>query len=183
MSYMKWSPFGLFLIAETRRQLTVNIGRYWVKVFHQLFIIRKKMKTTLKLIVCVFGAIAISTQCKAQSSNYRHLVDSLKITDPDELAICKLYDDAVTEYFTEWKQYTTNGTKPTPAQQQALNKKFQEREKEIKPQVESFRKKVGSNYQQAMNFAWFCSYEAMRIANSMGFKNGAYPGYPPSANH
>jgi hypothetical protein len=141
-----------------------------------------KMKTTLKLILCVLGAITISTQCKAQGPSYQHLIDSLKITDPDELAICKLYDDAVNAYFTEWKQYTTNGTKPTQAQTQALSKRFHDREQEIKPQIESFRRKVGSNYQQAMNFAWFCSYEAMRIANSMGFKNGAYPGYPP-ANH
>ena len=141
------------------------------------------MKTTLKLILCLLGVITISTRCKAQGPTYQHLIDSLKITDPDELAICKLYDDAVTAYFAEWKLYTANGTKPTQTQSQALSKKFQEREKEIKPQVESFRKKVGSNYQQAMNFAWFCSYEAMRIANSMGFKNGAYPGYPPASNH
>lgn len=141
------------------------------------------MKTTLKLILCALGVIAISTQCKAQDSKYQHLIDSLKITDPDELAICKLYDDAVTEYFTELKQYTSSGTQPNQAQMQAVNKKFQAREKEIRPQVESFRKKAAANYQQAMNFAWFCSYEAMRIANSMGYKNGLYPNYPVPANH
>jgi len=141
------------------------------------------MKTTLKFILCLLGTIAITARCKAQDSKYQHLVDSLKITDPDELAICKLYDDAVTAYFTEYKQYTTNGSRPTQAQSQALSKKFHDREQEIKPQIESFKRKVGSNYQQAMNFAMFCSYEAMRIANSMGFKNGAYPGYPTPANH
>jgi hypothetical protein len=141
------------------------------------------MKTALKLFLCILGVMAISSQCKAQDSKYQHLVDSLKITDPDELAICKLYDDAVTAYFTELKQYTTNGAKPTQAETQALGKKFRERQQEIKPQIESFKKKIGSNYQQAMNFAMFCSYEAMRIANSMGFKNGAYPNYPVPANH
>ena len=141
------------------------------------------MKTALKLFLCILGAVAISTQSKAQDSKYQHLVDSLKITDPDELAICKLYDDAVTAYFTELKQYTTNGAKPNQAEMQALGKKLREHEQEIKPQIESFKKKIGSNYQQAMNFAMFCSYEAMRIANSMGIKAGAYPNYPVPANH
>jgi hypothetical protein len=143
-----------------------------------------KMKTTLKFILCILGVIAVSTQCKAQPSNYQHLIDSLKITDPDELAICKLYDDAVNAYFTEWKQYTTNGTKPTQAQTQALSKEFHAREQAIKPQIESFKKKVASNYQVVMNFAQFCQIEAMRVYGSM-YPNmkGMNPGYPPPANH
>jgi hypothetical protein len=143
------------------------------------------MKTTLKLILCILGSIAISTQCKAQDSHYQHLIDSLKITDPDELAICKLYDDAVTTYFTELKAYTSNGSKPSQAQQQAIGKKFQEREKAIKPQIESFRRKAASNYQVVMNFAQFCQIEAMRVYGSL-YPNmkGMYPGgYPTSANH
>jgi len=144
------------------------------------------MKTTLKLILCLLGIIAISTRCKAQGPSYQHLIDSLKITDPDELAICKLYDDAVTTYFTEYKQYTGNGAKPTQAQQQTINKQFQEREKAIKPQIESFRKKAASNYQVVMNFVAFCQIEAMRVYGSM-YPNmkGMYPagGYPTQANH
>jgi hypothetical protein len=143
------------------------------------------MKTTLKFLLCILAAFAVSTQCKAQSAIAQHLIDSLKITDSDELAICKLYDDAVTAYLTEWKQYTSNGTKPTQAQSQALNKKFQDRQKEIKPQIESFRKKVASNYQQAINFSQFCSIEAMRVYGTM-YPNlkGGYPGgYPTPANH
>jgi len=143
------------------------------------------MKTTLKLILCMLIGIAFSTQCKAQPSNYQHLIDSLKITDPDELAICKLYDDAVTTYFNELKQYTSGGTKPTAAQQQAVNKEFQQRQQAIKPQIESFRKKAASNYQVVMNFAQFCQIEAMRVYGSM-YPNmkGAYPGgYPQQANH
>jgi hypothetical protein len=143
------------------------------------------MKTTLKLVLCLLGAFTISTHCKAQSAIAQHLIDSLKITDPDELAICKLYDDAVTTFMTEWKQYASNGSKPTQAQSQALNKKFQDREKEIKPQIESFRKKVAGNYQVAINFSQFCSIEAMRVYGTI-YPNmkGAYPsGYPTPANH
>lgn len=129
--------------------------------------------------------IAFSIQCKAQPPNYQHLIDSLKITDPDELAICKLYDDAVNEYFTEWKQYTANGTKPTQAQQQAIGKKFKDRENAIKPQIESFRKKAASNYQVVMNFAQFCQIEAMRVYSSLypNMKGMSPGGYPQPANH
>jgi hypothetical protein len=143
------------------------------------------MKTTLKFILCILSAFAVSTQCKAQSPIAQHLIDSLKITDSDELAICRLYDDAVTTYLNEWKQYNSNGTKPTQAQSQALNKKFQEREKEIKPQIESFRRKAASNYQQLMNFSQFVSLEAMRVYGTMyPNQRGMYPGgYPTPANH
>ena len=147
----------------------------------------KKMKTTLNFILCILGTIAISAQCKAQSggsATAQHLIDSLKITDPDEIAICKLYDDAVTTCLTELKQYTSGGAKPTQAQTQAINKKFQDREKEIRPQVESFRKKVASNYQQLMNFSQFVNYETMRVYGSMyPNQKGGYPNYPMPANH
>jgi|GEM_PF-5590301 len=60
------------------------------------------MRTTLRFILCIISTIAISTQCKAQlSAAGQHVIDSLKITDPDEVAVCKLYDDAVNEYLTE----------------------------------------------------------------------------------
>jgi hypothetical protein len=145
------------------------------------------MKTTLKFILCILGSIAISAQSKAQpgvSSNAQHLIDSLKITDADEIAICKLYDDAVTTCLIEYKQYTSGGAMPTQAQTQAINKKFQDREKEIKPQVESFQKKVASNYQELMNFTQFVRLETMRVyAAIYPSIKGGYPNYPMPANH
>jgi hypothetical protein len=145
------------------------------------------MKTTLKFILCILGAIAISAQSKAQSgvsSTAQHLIDSLKITDPDEVAICKLYDDAVTTSLAQYKQYMSGGAKPTQAQTQAINKHFQEAEKEIKPKVESFRKKAASNYQVLMNFTQFVQIETMKVYGAI-YPNmrGAYPGYPAPANH
>ena len=150
------------------------------------------MKKFTTFIFCAFiGVIFFSSPSKAQggSAYGKHLMDSLKITDPDEVAICNLYDDAVTEYFTLMKAYMANGSKPTTAQSNELNKKFQLRQKEIQPQIESFRKRVGGNYTVAMNFAQFCSIEAMRIYGGMGIKspyqNGGYPSYPmpKPANH
>lgn len=142
------------------------------------------MRTTLRFILCIISTITISTQCKAQlSTGGQHVIDSLKIADPDEVAICKLYDDAVTEYLTEMQQYTANGARPTQAQTQAVSKKFHDREQAIKPQIESFKKKLASNYPQLMNFVQFCRYESMRVVGAMGYKNGAYPNYPMPAGH
>lgn len=151
------------------------------------------MKTELKIILCLVTVILFfSTISKAQSgsTDAKHIIDSLKITDADEIAICNLYDDAVTEYLTELKAYTTNGAKPTAAQSAEVSKKFQEREKELKPQIESFRRKIAANYPQLMNFAYFCNYESMRIyggmmpANGMSpYSKGAYQGSPVPANH
>jgi hypothetical protein len=151
------------------------------------------MKTHIKFILCVaIGILFFSTASKAQggSASTRRVIDSLKITDPDEIALCNLYDDAVTEYLTELKAYTTNGAKPTPAQSAEVSKRFQQKQKEIQPQIESFKRKVASNYAQLMNFVYFVNYETTRIYGGMmpqngmsPYSKGAYPGYPVPANH
>jgi hypothetical protein len=145
----------------------------------------KTMKTLLKFMLCVLaGTIILSTQCKGQGSNARHVIDSLKITDPDEIAICNLYDDAVSEYLKELKAYTTGNNKPTQAQTQEVNKRFQEKEKEIKPQIEAFKKKVAANYAQLMNFVQFCSYESMRVMGGLSpYQKAMYKNYGAPANH
>jgi len=151
------------------------------------------MKTQLKFILCITtGILFFSTASKAQggSASTRHVIDSLKITDPDEIALCNLYDDVVTEYLNELKAYTANGTQPTAAQSAEVNKKFQQRQKEIQPQIESFKKKVASNYAQLMNFVYFVNYETMRVYGGMmpqngmsPYSKGVYPGYPTPPNH
>jgi hypothetical protein len=144
----------------------------------------KKMKTTLKLILCAVAVTIFSAQCKAQGSHAQHVIDSLKITDGDEIKICKLYDDVVTEYMNEWQTYAAHNTKPTAAQSAEISKKFQAREQELKPQIEAFRKKVASNYPQMMNFVQFCSYESMRVyAIVTKYQGGMYKNYPTPANH
>lgn len=134
------------------------------------------MKTQLKFIVCVLaGTLAISTQCKAQPSHAKHVIDSLKITDPDEIKICTLYDDVVSEYLKEMKDFSTKNTRPTEAEQREIGKKFEEKEKEIRPQIESFRKRISANYPQMMNFVQFCSYESMRVVAIVSqYQKGLY---------
>lgn len=144
------------------------------------------MKTKFKFFLCGLTAfIFFSNVCKAQggSAYGKHLMDSLKITDPDEVAICILYDDAVTEAANILKTYSANGTTPTSAQTAEVNKKFQQRQKEIQPQIESFKKRVAGNYQVAMNFAQFCSIEVMRIYGGMSPYQKMRPAYPMPVSH
>jgi hypothetical protein len=146
------------------------------------------MKPQLKLIICIMaGTVAVSARCKAQpgaSSHARHVIDSLKITDGDEIKICTLYDDVVSEYLKEWKEFVTNNKKPTQAQSNEMNNKFKQKENEIKPQVESVRKKLATNYTELMNFAQFCTYESMRVVSVVSqYQKGMYKGYPAPANH
>jgi len=143
------------------------------------------MKALLKFTLFMLaGTIVLSKQCKGQSSNAKHVIDSLKITDADEIALCNLYDDAVTEYLKELKEYTTGNNKPTPAQTAEINKRFQQKQKEIQPQIDSFKKKAASNYQQLMNFVQFCSYESMRVYSGVSpYQKGLYKNYGVPANH
>jgi hypothetical protein len=142
------------------------------------------MKTPLKLILCAVAITAFSTQCKAQGSHAQHVIDSLKITDGDEIKICKLYDDVVTEYLTEWHDYFAHNTKPTQAQQAEISKKFQARQKEIQPQIDAFKKKTAADYPQLMNFVQFCNYESMRVyAVVSKYQQGALKGYGAAPNH
>ena len=140
------------------------------------------MKTPILFILFVLsGVLFASTNCKAQGSGSaysQHLLDSLKITDADEIAVCNLVDDAVTESLTVWKAYCTNGAKPTQAQTDEVRKKFQQKLKELQPQIDSFKKKASGNYAQAMNFAQYCSIETMRIYSSIMPGMGMRPGYP-----
>lgn len=144
------------------------------------------MKPLLKFTLCIIaGIVFISTQCKAQSSNAKHAIDSLKITDADEIAICKLYDDAVTEYLKELKQYNSTGTKPTPAQMDAIGKEFKQRQKDIQPQIDNFKKKAtAANYQSMMSFAQFCSYESIRMSGAvMQYQKAVYKSAGTPASH
>jgi len=146
------------------------------------------MKTQLKLILFSLGVITlISTQCKAQtSSRAGKLIDSLKITNSDEIKICNLYDEVITDYVTHMKQWSAGNTKANAAEANELQKKYKEKMKDIQPQVDSFRKSVQGNYVEAMKFAQFCALEAQRVVGSMSqYQQAMYKAYgtPPPATH
>jgi len=90
-------------------------------------------------------------------------MDSLNITDPDEKKVCALYDDAITDYLTQVRTLAADTTKAAAAQRADLDKKYKEREQEIKPQVEAMRRKVAMNPGEAMKFMQFSVYESKRV--------------------
>jgi hypothetical protein len=140
------------------------------------------MKTQLKLILFSLGIITlISTQCKAQqgsSSRASKLIDSLHITNSDEIKICNFYDQLVTDYMSEMKQWSTGSSKTNSAAAQAIGQKYKQKAKELQPQIDSFKKTLQGNYQEAMKFAQFWSLETQRWLGVMTqYQKGMYPGY------
>jgi hypothetical protein len=143
------------------------------------------MKTPLKLIFFVLAAATfVSTQCKAQQTSSRasKLIDSLHITNSDEIKICDLYDEVITDYMNEMKQWSAGNSKANTAEANAIGKKYQQKVKDIQPQINNFKKTIQGNYQEAMKFAQFCSLEAQRWFGIMsqyqkGMMPSGYGGY------
>jgi len=145
------------------------------------------MKTHLKISLFVLTATAlIAASAKAQTaatvSKRNSVIDSLKITDPDERKILALYDDAVTDYLTEWRAWASDPKKATPAEKAAIEKKYKDRAKEIQPSVDAVRKKFAGNYAEAMRFAQFAQYESQRLMVVYS-KYPGMKGYGAAAGH
>jgi len=142
------------------------------------------MKTLSKLSLFVLAVVAvIAVSCKGKqdsgsasnsssgsnspaavaSAKGNSVMDSLNISDPDEKKVCALYDDAITDYLTQIKTLAADTSKAAAAQRAALDMKYQDREKEIKPQVEAMRRKVAMNPDEAMKFMQFSVYESKRV--------------------
>ncbi len=141
------------------------------------------MKTLSKLSLFVLAAVSvIAVSCKgkqdsgsssagssgsapavAASAKGNSVMDSLNISDPDEKKVCALYDDAITDYLTQIKTLAADTSKAAAAQRAALDKKYQDREKEIKPQVEAMRRKLAMNPSETMKFMQFSVYESKRV--------------------
>ena len=94
-------------------------------------------------------------------------MDSLSITDPDEKKVCALYDDAVTDYLKEFKTAFADTSKEAAARREDLDKKWQEKEKDIKPQLEALRVKMTTVPGEAAKFAQFSMYESKRLMGIM----------------
>jgi hypothetical protein len=139
------------------------------------------MKTLSKLSLFLLAAVAIvAAGCKGKSSSSsssasdaavsakgNSVMDSLSITDPDEKKVCALYDDAITDYIKEFKTSLTDTSKEANARRAELGRKWQEKEKEIQPQVEALRVKMTTVPAEAEKFAQFSAYESKRLMGVM----------------
>jgi hypothetical protein len=139
------------------------------------------MKTRSKLNLFLLAAVAtIAVGCKGKSNSSssavsetavsakgNSVIDSLSITDPDEKKVCALYDDAITDYLKEFKTALTDTSKEANAKREELDKKWQEKEKSIQPQVEALRVKMIAVPTEAAKFAQFSAYESQRLMGVM----------------
>lgn len=143
------------------------------------------MKTLLNFsLIFVAGAAFVTVSCKsktgsadssvpatnstqAASAKGNSVMDSLNISDPDEKKVCALYDDAVTDYLTNFKTLMTDTGKDAQDKRKALDAKWKQKEAEIKPQVDALREKVRANPQEAMKFMQFSTYETKRLMSIM----------------
>jgi len=124
------------------------------------------MKTQLKLSLFVLLAITfISVSAKAQPGASRRykVLDSLKISDPDERKVLELYDDVITDYVTAWKDLAADPKKFNATYHNELDAKYKARAKEIQPSVEKLKNKFQGNYAEAMKFAQYMTYESQRL--------------------
>jgi hypothetical protein len=123
------------------------------------------MKTHLKRSLFVLvAATLISVSAKAQPGSRRNsVIDSLNITDPDEKKVLALYDDAITDYLTEWKSLAADPKKFNETYRKDIDAKYKQRAKDIQPSIDNLRKKFQGNYAEAMKFAQFSQYESQRL--------------------
>ncbi|MGZ3999573.1 MAG: hypothetical protein ACXVIY_03045 [Mucilaginibacter sp.] len=137
------------------------------------------MKTRSKLslfLLAIVAIIAVGCKGKTNSSSSsssasdatvsakgNSVMDSLSITDPDEKKVCALYDDAITDYLKEFNTALTDTSKAANARREELDKKWQEKEKAIQPQVEALRVKMVAIPTEAAKFAQFSAYESKRL--------------------
>lgn len=155
----------------------------------------KKMKTFSKTglyLLAVIAIVAVSCKGKTSSSSSspsetavsakgNSVMDSLSISDPDEKKVCALYDDAITDYVKEFKSAFTDTTKAAAARREALDKKWQEKEQAIKPQLEALRVKMAASPAETEKFVQFSAYESKRLMGVMAeYQKAMMKNLPPA---
>ncbi len=106
------------------------------------------------------GSVVVATPASSGNS----LIDSLQITDPAEVKLCKLYDDALTEYMKRVQVVLTDTAKLRSPEYTDIDKKFQERAKELESQTNSLKATLATNPVELMKIEKFWIYESQRMA-------------------
>jgi hypothetical protein len=106
------------------------------------------------------GSAAAATPASTGNS----LIDSLQITDPAEVKLCKLYDDALTEYVKRVQIALTDTSKLRSPEYADIDKKFRDRAKELEPQTNSLKATLTTNPMELLKFEKFWIYEAQRMS-------------------
>jgi hypothetical protein len=140
----------------------------YVLVVVAIFAVACKGKTDSSKASDSAAAIA-SAPTTAQAAKGNSVIDSLQITDGDEVKLCKLYDDVVTEYTKRMQIVLTDTSKLRTLDNSEIDKKFKEESEKLKPEMKDLQVKLSSNPVELMKFEKFSLYEAQRIS-SMAMK-------------
>jgi hypothetical protein len=140
-----------------------NSGIYVLAIV-AIFAAACKGKTDSNKLSDSAAAIA-SASTSAQDAKGSSVIDSLQITDGDEIKVCKLYDDVVTEYTKRMQIALTDTSKLKTLDNSEIDKKFKEESEKLKPEMKDLQVKLSSNPVELMKFEKFSMYEAQRISS------------------
>jgi len=109
------------------------------------------------------ASAAASGSGAAAASKSNSVIDSLSITDGDEKKVCTLYDECVTVYLDEMKALAADTSKLDSQERTAIEKKYEDKIKELQPQIDNLKKNFQVYPAEAFKFASFSAYESKRI--------------------
>ncbi|BAU55106.1 hypothetical protein [Mucilaginibacter gotjawali] len=139
------------------------------------------LKLCVAIVICIFiaackgkassGSTASSTAASpaasgsvtANAKKSNSVIDSLNITDADEKKVCTLYDECITVYLDEMKALAADTSKLDSQERNAIEKKYQDKIKELQPQIDNLKKNFQAYPAEAFKFASFSAYESKRI--------------------
>ena len=109
------------------------------------------------------GAAATSDPTTTQTAKTGSVIDSLQITDPAEVKLCNLYDNAVTEYMKRVNEALTDTAKLNSKENLDIDKKFKEESDKLQPEIKNLEATLRTNPVELMKFEKFSMYESQRV--------------------
>jgi hypothetical protein len=143
---------------------TVSKPGLYLLTIAAIFVASCKGKTNSSAASTSASAV-VSAPTSAQAAKGSSVIDSLQITDADEVKLCKLYDDAVTEYMKRVQIALTDTSKLKSLENSEIDKKFKEESEKLQPEIKDLQVKLSSNPVELMKFEKFSLYEAQRIGS------------------
>jgi len=148
---------------HNKKMKTLSNPGIYVLVIAAIFVAACKGKTDSSATSA--SAAGSTPAMAAQAANGSSVIDSLQITDAAEVKLCKLYDDAVTEYMKRVQTALTDTSKLKALENSAIDKKFKEESEKIQPEMKDLQVKLSSNPVELMKFEKFSMYEAQRMTS------------------
>jgi hypothetical protein len=126
------------------------------------------MKTDYKICFCIYVIITVITcscNSKTNAENQRGLkiIDSLKITDPDEKKVCIEFDGNVTDFISQLEAVATDSANFKPGQNNDIEKKFDEKMDLLTSKLNDIKKQISSDAIEKKKIGDFSAYEIQRL--------------------